>query len=115
MFLSRDAVGLLVDLSLSERGNSVARLYTAEKVVVPTFRGHKREVGPLRGHDCFSVGAGWTSGLAVVGPRTDDRRAWARFPWLGRDPGERSVRSDLYRRIAMAEFEAHWKDGRRSP
>ena len=33
VFLSRDAVGLLVDLPLSERCDSVERLYPAEKVV----------------------------------------------------------------------------------
>jgi len=33
MFLSRDAVGLLVDLSLSGRRDSLARLRTPEKTV----------------------------------------------------------------------------------
>ena len=33
MFLSRDAVGLLVDLSLSGRCDSLARLHTPEKAV----------------------------------------------------------------------------------
>ena len=33
MFLSRDAVGLLVDLSLSEHRDSLARLHTSEEAV----------------------------------------------------------------------------------
>ena len=33
MFSSRDAVGLLVDLSLSEHRDSLARLHTSEKAV----------------------------------------------------------------------------------
>jgi len=35
VFLSRDAVGLLVDLFVSERGDSVERLHPAEEVAGP--------------------------------------------------------------------------------
>ena len=37
VFLSRDAVGLLVDLCVSDRGDSVARLHAAEKIVGPAI------------------------------------------------------------------------------
>src|SRR5579859_586768 len=114
VFSSRDAVGLLVDLSLSERGDSLARLPATKEVAVAAVGGQQGEVGALRGHYCFSMGAARTGSVASVGPRVDDRRTWARLACLDGDSSERTSRRNLGRGVAVAEFEAHWKDGGRS-
>src|SRR5579859_2719650 len=111
VFSSRDAVGLLVDLSLSDRGDSFAWLPATKEVAVAAVGGQQGEVGALRGHYCFSMGAARTGSVAGVGLRVDDRRTWDRLACQDGDSSERATRRNLDRGVAVAEFEAHRKDG----
>src|SRR6202008_2743975 len=71
MFLSRDALGLLVDLSLSERRDSLARLPAPEETLGFASGRFQGEIGALCCHDSVSVDAGWGGSLAGVHARID--------------------------------------------
>jgi len=70
MFLSRDAVGLLViflflSVVIPWRG------YLRLKSVCFSLRNQQGKVGVVRGHDCVPVDAGWRCSLAGLRSRTN--------------------------------------------
>src|SRR5208282_3648200 len=115
MFLSPDALGLLVDLFRSRRPVALARAAEAEKVDGAAANRQERAALALRFNDHLPVAGGRCGRLAGAGSRTKSRRVGFGNPWSLADPLSGNCRRRDFGQFAMVQSAASWPNAREGP